>query len=77
MPKYDSINFSTFLNTWQSPFVARSEVGRFSGGILNAKYLANLDSQGKGPSGRVRIGRKVAYPTQSLIDFMEERAEVI
>ncbi len=70
-------NLSILAERWSSPFVARSELERFSGGILTAKYLANLDCAGKGPSGRIRVGRKVAYPVAKLIEWMEQRAQAI
>ena len=70
-------DLSVLAERWPSPFVARSEVGRFSGGMLTSKYLANLDSAGKGPSGRIRIGRKVAYPIDKLIEWMEQRAKAL
>lgn len=69
------VNLTTLAERWPSPYVARSLVERFSGGILNPRYMANLDSQGKGPEGRIRIGRKVAYPVASLISWLEARAE--
>lgn len=68
-------NLGELANRWPSAYVAREEVGRFTGGILTEKYLANLDSQGKGPAGRIRCGRKVAYSVESLIAWLEERAE--
>ena len=57
-----TVNLTTMAERWPSPYVARSEVKRFSGGILNPKYMANLDCRGEGPTGRIRVGRKVAYP---------------
>ncbi len=62
---------------WTSSMVARTEIERFTGGIMSEKYLANLDSQGKGPAGRVRVGRKVAYPVTELIAWFEARSTVI
>ena len=58
---------------WPSPFVARQEIKIFSGGIISEKYIANLDSQGAGPPGRIRCGRKVAYPVNELIEWLERR----
>ena len=72
-----TVSFSTMAANWPSPWVARHEVDRFTGGIVNPKYLANLDSQGKGPEGRIRVGRKVAYPVDSFISWLEDRAEVV
>ena len=62
---------------WPSEIVARTEVSRFTGGLISEKYMANLDAQGKGPSGRVRCGRKIAYPVASLVEWMENRSTVL
>ena len=72
-----TISFSTMAERWPSPFVARHEVRRFTGGIVNPKYLANLDSKGQGPAGRFRVGRKVAYPVESFVSWLEARSKVI
>ena len=40
---------------------------------LNTKYLSNLDYWGKGPKRRVKIGKKVAYPKDELIEFIINR----
>lgn len=69
--------FQDMADRWQSSWVARTEVERFTGGIISEKYLANLDSQGKGPVGRVRCGRKIAYPVASLVKWLEGRSTVI
>ncbi len=71
------LNLSVMAAKWPSPFVARDEVDRFTGGIVSPRYLANLDSQGKGPKGRFRIGRKVAYPVLMFITWLESRATEI
>ena len=62
---------------WPSAWVARTEVDRFTGGIMSEKYLANLDSQSKGPAGRVRVGRKIAYPVTEFIKWLESRSAII
>ncbi len=67
--------FEQLEKNWQSPIVARSEVSVFSGGLLNPKTLSNLDSLGKGPSERIRIGRRIGYPVCSLVDWMRGMAE--
>ncbi len=62
-------------NNWSSPLVARDQkqLDRFSGGILNARTLANEDSLGTGPKNRIKIGKKVAYPVESLIEWMQAK----
>jgi hypothetical protein len=63
---------------WPSPVVARTEIEKFTGGIISGKYLANLDCQpGKGPAGRIRIGRKIVYPVAEFIKWLEARSAVI
>jgi len=53
--------FQEMADKWPSSAVARTEVKPFSGGMLNSKTMANLDSQGLGPE-RIQVGRKIAYP---------------
>ena len=48
-----------------------------TGGIVNVRYLANLDSIGKGIKGRVKVGRKIAYPVKELIAWLESRSETL
>lgn len=60
---------------WPSTIITRSEVARFTGGVLTGKYLANLDYQGRGPSGRMRIGRKIVYPINEFVKWLELRSQ--
>jgi len=69
------IDLSAMAASWPSPLIARKEISRFTGGLLSEKYLANLDCAGKGPAGRVKIGRKVCYRVDALISWLEGRAE--
>jgi hypothetical protein len=74
-------NLNEFLKAlaerWPSAGVAREEVDKFSGGMLSPKYMGNLDSRGLGPVGRIRVGRKVVYPVNSLLKWIEGRAEAL
>lgn len=72
-----NISFSALLDRWPSAWVARTKIQEFSGGIITEKYLANLDSQGRGPVGRVRIGRKIAYPANEIVRWLEARSEAV
>lgn len=52
------------------PLIARSEVGRITGGLINPRTLANLDSQGQGPKGKVAMGKiRVGYLREPFIDW--------
>ena len=67
-------NFSELAEAWPSPIVARGRVDEFSGGILNPRTMANIDSDPEieGPE-RVSMGRKVGYWKDSLVEFMNRR----
>jgi len=77
----DSVTITNLLasmaDKWPSAWVARTETEKFSGGLIKEKYLANLDSAGMGPEGRFRVARKVCYPVQSFIKWLEERSTII
>ena len=57
------------------PIIARSEVGKITGGLLNPRTLANLDSLGQGPkSAKVAMGKiRVGYLREPFIDWFCER----
>ncbi len=77
MSKIQNPSFSTMAEKWPSKWVARSEARNFTGGIIEPSYLANLDCQGKGPAGRIRCGRKVAYPVEQFVEWLEQRTEAL
>jgi hypothetical protein len=66
--------FEEMAERWPSAVVARTEIGKFTGGMLSAKYMANLDSQRLGPA-KVVCGRKVGYPVRGLIEWLRQRSE--
>jgi hypothetical protein len=70
-------DLKTLSKKWPSAWVARQEVDRFTGGIISEKYIANLDSRGMGPKGRIRVGRKIAYPVDCLVTWLESRSEAV
>ena len=70
----NTTNFSDLEQKWPSTIVSRQEVGRFSGGLLHPRTLANLDCLGLGPKGRIRVGRKICYTVESLIEFITRKA---
>jgi hypothetical protein len=59
---------------WPSAYVARKDVAKFTGGLVSPGTLANADSQGTGPEGRISIGRNVGYPAIALVSWLAERA---
>ena len=67
-------DFSELANAWGSPVVAREAVSKFSGGLLNPRTMANIDSQGSGPK-MVKLGRKRGYWVDSLVEWMNSRMD--
>jgi hypothetical protein len=62
--------FDQLGETWGRPAVARTEIRNFSGGGIGSKHMANCDAAGEGPEGRFRLGKRVMYPTDSLVAWM-------
>lgn len=71
-----SQNLSKLIEKWPSAYVVRSEVGKFTGGMIQPGTLANLDSKGLGPEGKVRVARKVAYEVRAFVRWLESRNPV-
>ena len=67
-------DFSELADAWGSPIVARESVGSFSGGLLNPRTMANIDSLGSGPK-MVKLGRKRGYWVDSLVEWMNSRMD--
>ena len=58
---------------WKSPCMTRDQLYKVTGGLIHPKTIRNLDSLGKGIDGKFFIGRKVAYPTEEVIKYLEKR----
>ena len=69
-----NVDLKCLAEKWPSAVVARTQIRSFTGGLYSEKYLANLDSQKKGPAGRFTVGRKVVYPVKELIEWLEGQA---
>ena len=69
--------FRELEKRWPSSLVARTSISDFTGGAISEKYLANLDSLGLGPDGRIRIGRKICYPVAEVVRWLEKRTQRI
>lgn len=66
-------DLSALIKNWPSPIVAREEVGKFSGGLLNPRTMANQDAKKTGPAGKINMGRKVGYDVRLLVEWMQAR----
>jgi hypothetical protein len=69
------VNLEYLKEDWPRPFVYRGEISSFSQGMYSPYHLANLDCHNQGPAGRFKIGGKVAYPVDSLIEWLHRRVQ--
>lgn len=69
------MNLHDIFKSWRSPFITREQLYEVTGGLIHPKTIRNLDSAGKGISGRFRVGRKVAYPIDEVVKFLENKME--
>jgi hypothetical protein len=68
--------FEEMKNRWPSTVVRRQLIGQFTGGMIGARHLANMDSQGRGPAVRVKVGKNVGYPVDALIQWLEQHVKI-
>ena len=66
--------FDVMADNWPSEIIARTEIKVFTGGLISPKYIANLDSKGEGPSGRIKSGRKTGYQKKPFVDWLRDRS---
>lgn len=63
------------VESWPAPIVARTETKLFTGGCLDGRTVANIES--KEPEnrvpGRMTMGRKMAYPTRPYATWIAKR----
>jgi hypothetical protein len=69
------IDLSEMANRWPAAVVARDRIEEFTGGLITAGTMANIDSRGDGPP-RFNMGpRKVGYPVKQLVSWLEARCQ--
>ncbi|GAB7081873.1 hypothetical protein [Megalodesulfovibrio paquesii] len=73
----EELEFIHTLTNNLPPIIARKEVGKFLGGIIAPQTLSNADAAGEGPEVAYRVGRSVAYRTESLVKWIVERYGVV
>ncbi|MBN2429500.1 MAG: hypothetical protein JXK94_14295 [Deltaproteobacteria bacterium] len=68
-----------FVANWRFKYVTRKdeELRKATGIPYSAKTMCNLDSLGKGPQGRIKFGRHIAYPARSFFEWFVKRIEEI
>lgn len=71
----NTFDFGSLAEAWGAPLVMRRDIGRFSGGALHPRTMANRDALGTGIPGRIVIGGKVGYPVAAVVKYLEDLAE--
>jgi hypothetical protein len=74
----DEYNFNGMVEKWPSTMVFRGQVKDFTGGVICAGTMANIDSdpEQEGPP-RVRFGRKIAYPLVPFVAWLNKRISTV
>jgi hypothetical protein len=69
-----SLDFSHIVKNNPSGWILRTDLTEKTGGLIHSRTAANLDSLGVGIPGRIVMGkRKVAYPVENIINFLNAR----
>jgi len=68
-------NFEQIVKNNPSGWILRKNLTRETGGLIHSRTEANKDSLGIGIPGRIKIGRKVAYPIESVIKYLQSKIE--
>ncbi len=55
------IDFEKLNEDWPSPFVARSEMERFTHGLYKPRSMSTFDARGDGLMFRITLGNKIVY----------------
>ena len=57
------------LNMYPFGLIPRNRIEAATGGILGQTTMAKQDSQGTGIKGGTRVGNKICYPVDNVIEF--------
>jgi hypothetical protein len=67
--------FDKLKENWPSPFVSRDRISEFTGGLLKQTSMNTMDARGTGIQKRYRIGNRVFYEVNSVIDWLKAKAK--
>ena len=70
-------NLSHLSKNWNSTIITRSNVEKWTGGLITAGYIAYLDAKGEGPPVKFRSCRKICYQVKPFIQWLENRSKLI
>jgi hypothetical protein len=61
---------------WPSPFVSRDRIGEFTDGMLKQSSMNTMDARGDGICPRYRIGNRVFYETEKVVEWLKVRVKI-
>jgi hypothetical protein len=68
-------NFDRLKEKWPSPFVSRDHIAEFTEGMFKQSSMSTLDARGTGIQKRYRIGNRVFYETDTVIDWLKTKVK--
>ena len=70
----DTKELDKLIERWPSAMVARAELHKFTGGILNGRTEANKESRRDADALRpFRVGRKIFYDVSNVTETIKQR----
>ena len=66
----EELEFIESLLEGLPPVIARKQIDKFLGGVVASQTLANADGNGEGPEVAYKVGRSIAYKTDSLLRWI-------
>ena len=69
--------FEELRNYCPSGFVARKDIYKLTGGLINPGTIANLDSKGIGIPNKSKIGKQVVYQIDDVISWLDKNTKIL
>ena len=69
------LDLDKLAEEWPSPFVARSEIGKFTKGLYKPISMNSYDARGVGIKRRFFRGLKVAYLKKDVIAWLKGKVK--
>ena len=69
-------DFSQIVKNNPSGYILRTKLSEKTGGLLHGRTMANLDVGDLGIQGKISIGRKVAYPVEAVVEYLQSKMSV-
>jgi len=65
-----NLDLKSLKEKWGSAWIARNQVGTFTGGLVAPRTMANHDSFGTGPK-RFKVKNKTGYQVDDFLEWLE------